>query len=159
MYLIATSNALNLAALGAPRIRSSFLPIKRSPQALRRRAPKQEIRRRHIYRTRAAAGTGRACGLGASPTPDLRESARAVPRIYRTRAAAGMRGALAFGGCRRRRLVAGQSLGSSGSAPIGPEFPRGWNWLCGASVFGGLEIRPLLQVLRAIGGVPASALG
>jgi hypothetical protein len=25
----------------------------------------------HIYRTRAAAGLGSACGLGASPTPDL----------------------------------------------------------------------------------------
>jgi hypothetical protein len=32
-----------------------------------------------IYRTRAAAGIGSACGLGASPTPDLRESARAAP--------------------------------------------------------------------------------
>jgi hypothetical protein len=32
-----------------------------------------------IYRTRAAAVIGSACGLGASPTPDLRESARAVP--------------------------------------------------------------------------------
>jgi hypothetical protein len=32
-----------------------------------------------MYRTRAVAGIGSACGLGASPTPDLRESARAVP--------------------------------------------------------------------------------
>jgi hypothetical protein len=33
----------------------------------------------NIYRIRAAAGIGSTCGLGASPTPDLRESARAVP--------------------------------------------------------------------------------
>jgi hypothetical protein len=33
----------------------------------------------YIYRIRAAAGIGSACGLGASPTPDLQESARAVP--------------------------------------------------------------------------------
>jgi hypothetical protein len=34
----------------------------------------------YIYRIGAAAGIGSACGLGASPTPVLRESARAVPR-------------------------------------------------------------------------------
>jgi hypothetical protein len=34
----------------------------------------------NIYRIRAAAGSmGSACGLGTSPIPDLRESARAVP--------------------------------------------------------------------------------
>jgi hypothetical protein len=33
-----------------------------------------------IYRTRAAAGMGSACGPGASPTPNRRESARAAPR-------------------------------------------------------------------------------
>jgi hypothetical protein len=38
--------------------------------------PEREI---IIYRTRAAAGIGSACGLGAGPTPDPREPARAVP--------------------------------------------------------------------------------
>jgi hypothetical protein len=32
-----------------------------------------------IYRNRAVAGIGRACGPGASPTPDLREPARDAP--------------------------------------------------------------------------------
>jgi hypothetical protein len=32
----------------------------------------------YIYRTRAVAGIGSACGPGASPTPDLRGSARAI---------------------------------------------------------------------------------
>ena len=38
----------------------------------------------YILRTRAAAGTGSACGVGASPAPGLRESARAVlaRRVY-----------------------------------------------------------------------------
>jgi hypothetical protein len=36
-----------------------------------------------IYRTTAAAGIGSACGLGANSTPDLRESARAVPQLIR----------------------------------------------------------------------------
>jgi hypothetical protein len=34
---------------------------------------------RGAYRIRAAAGIGSACGLGASPIPDPRESARAAP--------------------------------------------------------------------------------
>jgi hypothetical protein len=42
----------------------------------------------NIYRIRAVAGIGSACGLGASPTPDLRESARAVPRTRKYRRAA-----------------------------------------------------------------------
>jgi hypothetical protein len=33
----------------------------------------------HIRRIRAVAGIGSACGLGASPAPDLREPARAAP--------------------------------------------------------------------------------
>jgi hypothetical protein len=41
--------------------------------------------RLNIYRTRAVAGIGSACGPGASPTPDLRESARAVPRTRKYR--------------------------------------------------------------------------
>jgi hypothetical protein len=66
---------------------------------------KNEVRSRArvpIHRTRAAAGmgsacvlwrqgaagAGRACGPGASPTPDLREPARAVPRTRKYRRAA-----------------------------------------------------------------------
>jgi hypothetical protein len=40
------------------------------------------------YRTRAAAGIGSACGPGAGPTPDLRESARDAPRMRKYRRAA-----------------------------------------------------------------------
>jgi hypothetical protein len=49
----------------------------------------------YIYRTRAAAGIGSACGLGASPAPDLRVSARAAPptRKYRRAARLGCNGA------------------------------------------------------------------
>jgi hypothetical protein len=42
----------------------------------------------NIYRIRAAAGIGSACGPGASPTPDLRGSARDAPRTRKYRRAA-----------------------------------------------------------------------
>jgi hypothetical protein len=42
----------------------------------------------YAYRTREAAGIGCDCGLGASPTPGLRESARAAPRARKYRRAA-----------------------------------------------------------------------
>jgi hypothetical protein len=45
---------------------------------------------------RAAAGIGSACGLGASPTPDLRESAR--PALYHIHAnTAGLHASAAMG--------------------------------------------------------------
>jgi hypothetical protein len=39
----------------------------------------------YINRIRAFAGIGSECGLGASPTPDLRDSARDVPRMRKYR--------------------------------------------------------------------------
>jgi hypothetical protein len=57
------------------------------------------------YRIRAAAGTGSACGPGASPAPDLRESARAAPRTrkYRRAARLGCNGAQWSPGVRQRQ--------------------------------------------------------
>jgi hypothetical protein len=51
----------------------------------------------YIYRIRAAAGTGSACGLGASPTPDLRELVRAVPRTRTHANTAGLHASAAMG--------------------------------------------------------------
>jgi hypothetical protein len=42
-------------------------------------SPRKRLRPGLLCRARAAAGMGGACGLGASPASDLRESARAVP--------------------------------------------------------------------------------
>jgi hypothetical protein len=57
--------------------------------------PVTSTARSSCYRIRAVAVIGSACGLGASPAPDLRESARAVPhtRKYRWAARLGCNGA------------------------------------------------------------------
>jgi hypothetical protein len=88
----------------------------------------------YIYRTRAAAGIGRACGPGASPaTPDLRESARAVPRAlkYRRAARLGCNGArcptrsstAVTTGFVRQRTPPGSSHDQQPTAPSAIEIP------------------------------------
>jgi hypothetical protein len=57
-----------------------------------------------MYRIRAVAGIGSACGVGANPTPDLREPARAAPRTrkYRRAARLGCNGAQRSPGVRQQ---------------------------------------------------------
>jgi hypothetical protein len=82
---------------------------------------------RLAYRTRAAAGKGSACGLGASPAPAPRESARAAPRARKCRRAArlGCNGAQWSPGVRQQQpLTTGFVRGHPGSSydqqPTGP---------------------------------------
>jgi hypothetical protein len=99
------------------------------------------VERACMYRTRAAAGAGSACGPGTSPTPDLRESARDVcirhMRKYRRAARPGCNGAqwspgsvVACNGTPRLSCLAFSSLAAAFSS-LADRGPLQLAWLRG----------------------------
>jgi hypothetical protein len=80
----------------------------------------------YIYRTRAAAGIGSACGPGASPTPDLRESTRDVPRTRKYRLCLALTPERTQGGGLGLLWHRGRSsVHPAAGAPPGPRFRSG----------------------------------